>query len=206
MFCKSMLVSAAMSLAAFSASAATVLDLSPGTTGDGFFQEAGNTDAAQNFGTLFSLTEETELTAIDRYAFAEFGPVGQDVVVKIWSSDGSSLLHDIESSITVQDSDGAGASGLLRSRADFNVILGAGSYLIGVAGEAANELGQALLLGATGSTFRFNGDSLVTAQDGSYASIRVFGEQPTPISVPAGLPLLIGAIDVLGFASRRRAT
>lgn len=204
MFFKSLLVSAVVSCAAFSASAATVLDLSPETTGDPLFQNAGNMDVAQNFGTLFSLSEETELSAIDRYASSSFGPVGEDVVVKIWSSDGSTLLHDIASSISAQDGDGAGTSGLLRSRADFSVILAAGSYLIGVTGEAATQLEQSLLLGNTGSTFRFTGDTLIQAQPGSYASIRVFGDQPTPIPLPAGLPLLIGAIAMLGFATRRR--
>ena len=205
MFLKSLAISAVLSVAAMAASAATVLDLSPGATGDAVFMDAGNRDSSQNFGTLFSLSEETELTAIDRYAFAGNGAVGQDVFVKIWSSDGASLLHDIDSAISVQDADGAGTSGFLRSRADFNVILEAGDYLIGVTGQGSEELGQGLLLGGAGTTFRFEGDALNAQQAGAYASIRVFGQQPTTVPLPAGLPLLFGALVFFGVVARRRA-
>ncbi len=199
---KSIVAGAAMSAIGFAASAATILDFSPETTGNNSFFSAGNRDDSQNWGTLFILNAEMNLSAIDRYSSADFGNVGENVFVKIWTGDGATLLHDISTTITVQDSDGAGTSDAIRSRAEFDVDLAAGAYLIGVAGDS-EDLGQNLLQGTSGATFRFFGDTLSAPE--RTASIRVFGGDVTAVPLPAGLPLLFGALAVLGVAVRRRA-
>lgn len=204
-FYKSALAGLVMSAAAFAASAATIVDFSPETTGVTSFFNAGNVDAAQNWGTLFSLSEETTLSAIDRYATPDFSDVGDAAIVKIWTSDGATLLHDISTMITVQDSDGAAGSGLIRSRAVFDVDLTAGDYLIGLTGAGSDQLQQSLLQGTLGDlmTFRFFQDTL--QDDERTASIRVFGDAVTAVPLPAGLPLLLGALAVIGVAARRRS-
>jgi len=153
-FLRTVAASVAMSVFGFAASAATVVDFSPETTGITNLFNAGNRDDAQNWGTLFTLSEEFNLSVIDRYGEAGTGAVGDDVIVKIWTSDGATLLHDISTTITIQDTDGAGTTDSIRSRAVFDVDLAAGDYLIGLAGDGA-ELSQRLLQGTSGSTFRF---------------------------------------------------
>lgn len=201
-FLRTVAASVAMSVFGFAASAATVVDFSPETTGITNLFNAGNRDDAQNWGTLFTLSEEFNLSAIDRYGEAGTGAVGDDVIVKIWTSDGATLLHDISTTITIQDTDGAGTTDSIRSRAVFDVDLAAGDYLIGLAGDGA-ELSQRLLQGTSGSTFRFFGDGSPVAE--ITASIRVFGDTPVAVPLPAGLPLMIGALAVFGIVTRRRA-
>ena len=84
----------------------------------------------------------------------------------------------------------------------FDVDLAAGDYLIGLAGDGA-ELSQRLLQGTSGSTFWFFGDGSPVAE--ITASIRVFGDTPVAVPLPAGLPLMIGALAVFGIVTRRRA-
>ena len=201
-FLKSMAAGAAMSAIGFAASAATILDFSPETTGVTSFFSAGNRDDGQNWGTLFTLNAEMNLNAIDRYAETGFSNVGDNVFVKIWTGDGATLLHDISTTITAQDTDGAGTTDAIRSRAVFDVDLAAGSYLIGLTGDS-QELAQHLLQGTSGSTFRFFQDALSAPE--RTASIRVFGGDVTAVPVPAGLPLLLGALCVFGVIVRRRA-
>lgn len=205
---RSIVVGTLAMLAINASHAALILDASPETIGFSDTFSASNELSGQSFATFFTVTEDTTLTGIDSYAGSPFGISGFSVTIRIFNDSGGSVgstVAQLSSTITVVDSEGAGASGLVRRFAPFSQTVAAGSYWIGVTGtglEFAQELLEFSPPQSTPDTIQFNaGGSSITDTFG-VASIRVFGD---PTSVPAPATLTLMCLGLLCLRLRSKA-
>ena len=199
------------------ASADTLWDYSPDATGgtlvDGNWL---NKSSWQNFVEMVTFSNDVTLTSMDIFSSSLYGTIGMDVLVKIFSDSSSlpgTLLYSFTEGIDILDTDGTGTiSDLTRKYVDFtdDILLGAGTYWIGMSGINTN-LGQAGLSGVAG------GDSAMAQLDGTSFSFiaditgdmafRVYGNADNgtqPIPETTTMILLGSGLCALAVCGRKK--
>jgi hypothetical protein len=185
--------------AAAPANAAVVFSQQPTA---GYSGAAINRSDGQNFINQFSLGAATNLNGFDLFSAQTGISVGQSVTIKIRNSIGGSPaianLFAFTSNISFM------GGGFLH--ADFsNVLLGAGTYYIGMSGTAFN-IGEDIFRDNSipVKAVQLSGDNIQFAS-GFVSGFKVYGDAALPaVPEPATWAMMILGMGAVGFAMRRR--
>ena len=189
------------------ASAALIWDYSPATLNAApvfpySTDSWSNLSSGRNFaGEFITLPTATYLTGIDIYSNNNFGSVGQDVTVKLWSFYDRTLITEIQTIITTIDNDGA-IGDMSRKHADINpLLLPADTWFwIGMSGTNI-QLAQAGLTRDNpipyGEMLSVDGTVCEGRVNNNTMAFRLYGtSNNSPVPIPSPL-MLLGA----GFVS-----